>query len=111
MSTPTSRAAEIGEAAVGRWLAVEVVGDAASTRDLQRGALEKVIVVNPGGHVLLRGVDHAAGGGAVSYFGRLAGRVLTFADLPGAALLSLDGTRLMMTDPTGRVTAFVKQVD
>ena len=44
VSTPSSRAAAIGEAAVGRWLAVDILSDPASTRDLPRGALEKVLI-------------------------------------------------------------------
>lgn len=97
---------------VGRWIAVDVVGDAEATRDLRRGSLEKVLVVNPGGHVLLRGVDRARGRGAAeSFSGRLVGDRLRFDSLAGAASLTVEGTRLLLTDPTGRVTRFVRAAE
>ena len=97
---------------VGRWIAVDVVGDAEATRDLRRGTLEKTLVVNPGGHVLLRGVDRVRGRGAAeSFSGRLVGEALRFDRLPGAASLTVAGTRLLLTDPTGRVTRFVRAAE
>ena len=101
----------LARAAVGRWIAVDVVGDAAATRDLERGTLEKVLVVNPGGHVILRGTDRAQSADPVSFSGTLAGRVLTFADLPGAAILVLDGTRLILVDPSGQQTRFIRDAE
>lgn len=98
--------------AVGRWIAVEVRGDAEASEDLRRGRLEKVLVVNPGGHVILRGVDRVRGGGAASSFsGHLSGDAVTFADLPGVARLALDGRRLVMTDPAGRQTHFIRAAE
>ncbi len=96
---------------VGRWIAVDVLGDDAQTRDIRTGVLEKTLVVNPGGHVILRGVDRAPGGGTASYTGTLVGRVLTFADLPGAAILAHEGTRLILIDPSGRQTRFIRDAD
>ena len=98
----------VAEAAVGRWLAVEVRGDRDATRDLRRGTLAKVLVVNPGGHVILRGVD---GGAEAAFSGTLRGRIVTFRDLPGAALLSLEGTRLVFSDPSGRTTEYVRAAE
>ena len=97
---------------VGRWMAVDVVGDAEATRDLRRGTLEKTLVVNPGGHILLRGVDRVRGRGAgESFSGRLVGEALRFDGLPGAARLTAEGTRLLLRDPTGRVTRFVRAAE
>ncbi len=99
------------ETSVGRWIAVDVVGDDEQTRDIRTGVLEKTLVVNPGGHVILRGVDRAAGGGTASFSGTLVGRVLTFAELPGAAILAHEGTRLLLIDPSGRQTRFIRDAD
>jgi len=98
-----------GRSVVGRWLALDVVGDAEATRDLETGALVKTLVVNPGGHVILRGVDRARGRGAAAAFsGRLVGETVAFRDLPGTARLAFDGRRLVLTDPAGRRTTFVR---
>ena len=96
---------------VGRWIAVDVVGDAEASRDLAQGALEKILVVNPGGHVILRGVDHRRSADPVAFAGTLVGRVLTFAELPGAAILAREGTRLVLIDPSGRQTRFVRDAE
>lgn len=102
----------IARAAVGRWVAVEIVGDAEASHDLRRGTLEKVLLVEPDGRVVLRGTDRARGAaGAVSFSGRIQGRVVTFAGLPGAALLSLRGPRLVLSDPAGRSTQFVRAAE
>ena len=99
-----------GRSVVGRWLALDVVGDAEATRDLASGALVKTLVVNPGGHVILRGVDRARGHGAAAAFsGRLFGDAVAFRDLPGTARLAFDGRRLVLTDPAGRQTRFIRE--
>ena len=111
-TAPVTVAAVPTDAArIGRWIAVDVLGDEAQTRDIRTGVLEKTLVVNPGGHVILRGVDRAPGGGTASYSGTLVGRVLTFADLPGAAILAHEGTRLILIDPSGRQTRFIRDAD
>lgn len=110
-AAPVSAAVPIDTAKVGRWIAVDVLGDDAQTRDIRTGVLEKTLVVNPGGHVILRGVDRAPGGGTASYTGTLVGRVLTFAELPGAAILAHEGTRLILIDPSGRQTRFIRDAD
>jgi hypothetical protein len=98
-----------GQSVVGRWLALDVVGDAEATRDLASGALEKTLVVNPGGQVILRGVDRVRGrGAAASFSGRLFGETVAFRDLPGTARLAFDGRRLVLTDPAGRQTRFIR---
>ena len=98
-----------GRSIVGRWRAVEVVGDRAATRDLGRGTLTTVLAVNPTGHAILRGTDRREGGGAPAAFsGRIDGPRLRFRDLPGEAELSLVQGRLHLTDPRGRRTVFVR---
>lgn len=94
---------------VGRWLALSVRGDDAATADLTFGRLEKVLVVHPGGRVLLRGTDRVLGEGRSPQFsGRLHGRRLRFDDLPGTAMLHADGQRLRLTDPRGVETVFLR---
>ena len=94
---------------VGRWLALSVRGDDAATADLAFGRLEKVLVVHPGGRVLLRGTDHVLGEGRSPQFsGRLRGRRLRFDGLPGTATLRADGRRLVFTDPRGVETLFLR---
>ncbi len=113
VAAPAARATPVTADAppVGRWIAVDVLGDEAQTRDIRTGVLEKTLVVNPGGHVILRGVDRAPGGGTASYTGTLVGRVLTFAELPGAAILAREGTRLVLIDPSGWQTRFIRDAD
>jgi hypothetical protein len=106
-----ARTAPAADLPVGRWVAVDVVGDAEASRDLARGTLEKVLVVNPGGHVILRGVDRARSADPVSFTGTLVGRIVRFAELPGAATLVREGTRLVLTDPSGRRTRFVRDAE
>lgn len=94
---------------VGRWSAVEVVGDAAATADLRRGALTTTLVVNPTGHVILRGTDQQEGRGAPSAFsGRIEGDRIRLRGLPGEAEVALFGPRLHLVDPRGRRTVFVR---
>ena len=110
LGLPVATQAQGSPSLVGRWLALDVVGDAEASRDLQSGALEKVLVVNPGGHVILRGMDRVRGQGAASSFsGRLVGETVAFRDLPGTARLAFDGRRLVLTDPTGRQTRFIRE--
>lgn len=100
-----------GRSVVGRWLALEVEGDARATRDLTDETLVKVLVVNPGGHAILRGVDRRAGAAPEAFTGDIAGGSLVFDGLPGTARLELDGRRLVLTDPLGRRTRFLRLVD
>ena len=98
-----------GESVVGRWTAVEVAGDAAATADLARGTLTTVLVVNPTGHVILRGTDTRQGRGApASFSGEIAGRRVVFRDLPGTGELARYGAELHLVDPRGRRTVFVR---
>ncbi len=106
-----ARTTPAAESSIGRWIAVDVVGDDAQTRDIRVGVLEKMLVVNPGGHVILRGVDRAPGGGTASFSGMLVGRVLTLEGIPSAAILAHEGTRLLLTDPAGRQTRFIRAAD
>ncbi len=108
---PASRDVRVdGQSVVGRWRAVEVIGDAAATADLGRGSLTTTLVVNPTGHVILRGVDRRQGRGAPSAFsGRLDGRRLRLRDLDGEAEVGMFGSRLFLVDPRGRRTVFVRE--
>ena len=98
-----------GRSVVGRWEAVEVVGDAVATADIQRGALTTTLVVNPTGHVILRGTDRREGRGAPSAFsGRIEGARVHLRGLAGEAEVALLGLRLHLVDPRGRRTVFVR---
>ncbi|WP_412062176.1 hypothetical protein [Rubrivirga sp. IMCC45206] len=96
-----------GVSLVGRWTAVEVVGDPGATADLARGTLSTVLVINPTGHVILRGADRREGQGAPALFtGVLVEHVLRLNGLPGEAEVQLVGPRLHVVDPRGRRTVF-----
>ncbi|WP_412070129.1 hypothetical protein [Rubrivirga sp. IMCC43871] len=98
-----------GVSLVGRWTAVEVVGDGAATADLAEGTLSTVLVINPTGHVILRGADRRQGRGAPALFtGVLVEHVLRLNDLPGEAEVQVVGRRLHIVDPRGRRTVFVR---
>ena len=99
-----------GRSIVGRWHAVEVVGDADATADLRRGVLSTTLVVNPTGHVILRGPDRREGRGAPSAFsGRIEDDRLRLGDLPGEAEVAVVGRRLHLVDPRGRRTVFERE--
>lgn len=99
-----------GQSIVGRWTAIEVARDPGATADLQRGTLSMTLVVNPTGHVILRGTDRRESQGRPSAFsGRLAGNRLELAGLPGAARVEMFGWRLHLVDPRGRRTVFVRE--
>ena len=100
-----------GRSVVGRWLALEVEGDARASRDLADETLVKVLVVNPGGRAILRGVDRRVDAAPEVFLGSLADGDLAFDGLDGAARLELDGRRLVLTDPRGRRTRFLRLVD
>lgn len=98
-----------GVSVVGRWRAVEVADDPQATRDLRDGTLEIVLVVNPTGHAILRGADRRDGGGTpAAYSGRLDGDRLALRGLPGAAHVAVWGRHLVLDDPRGRRTVFVR---
>ena len=98
-----------GESVVGRWTAVEVSDDPAATADLARGTLTTVLVINPTGHVILRGTDTRQGRGApASFSGEVIGDRVVFRDLPGEGEVSRYGRELHLVDPRGRRTVFVR---
>ncbi|MGB3541459.1 hypothetical protein [Rubrivirga sp.] len=98
-----------GESVVGRWTAVEVPTDPGATADLARGTLTTVLVINPTGHVILRGTDTRQGRGAPAAFsGAMAGRRVVFRELPGTGELARYGRELHLVDPRGRRTVFVR---
>lgn len=99
-----------GRSVVGRWQAIEVVGDAAATADLRRGLLSTVLVVNPTGHAILRGEDRRGEAGRPTRFtGYVHGDRLRLPALAGEAELALYGRRLHLVDPRGRRTVFVRE--
>ena len=96
-----------GVSVVGRWQAVEVIGDREATFDLQDGRLSKVLVVNPTGRATLRGLDRDEGGSMPATFpGRIEGDRLRLLDLDGTARLALVGGRLHVNDPSGATTVY-----
>lgn len=98
-----------GESVVGRWTAVEVAGDARATADLERGTLTTILVVNPTGHLILRGTDRRQGRGAPAAFsGELVGNRVVFRNLPGEGELARYGAELHLVDPRGRRTVFLR---
>lgn len=98
-----------GQSVVGRWRAIEVARDPGATADLQRGTLTMTLVVNPTGHVILRGADRREGRGAPSAFsGRLTDTRLELTGLDGTAEVEMFGWRLHLVDPRGRRTVFVR---
>lgn len=99
-----------GVSVVGRWHAVEVAGDAAATADLARGTLTTVLVINPTGHVILRGTDARQGQGApASFSGYVVNGRLRFSGLDGEALLERHGRALHLVDPRGRRTVLARR--
>lgn len=109
VAAPASGQTAGGLPLVGRWLAVEVRGDAAATADLADGRLEKVLVVHPGGRAMLRGTDHAQDAGRPQQFtGRVDGSALRLDGLPGVARLRAEGRRLVMADPRGVETVYLR---
>ena len=99
-----------GTSAVGRWVAVEVLGDRTASGDLERSRLTKVLVINPTGRATLRGWDRRLNGGRPEAFiGRVYGNELRLDDLPGMARLQLQRQRLYLTDPGGTTTVYVWQ--
>lgn len=108
-ASPASAQSADGLPLVGRWLALEVRGDSAATADLARGRLEMILVVHPGGRALLRGRDHAQDAGRPAQFiGRVDGGSLRLDDLPGEARLRAEGRRLVVTDPRGTETVYLR---
>ena len=108
-AAPASAQAVDGLPLSGRWLAFEVLGDENATDDLARGRLEKVLVVHPGGRALLRGTDHAQDAGRPQqYIGHVADGALRLDDLPGEARLRAEGRRLVMVDPRGVETVYLR---
>ena len=104
-----------GRSVVGRWLALEVEGDRRATRDLETETLTKILVLNPGGRAILRGVDRRAGVAPEVFVGDVVqtrrGAALALDGLRGAAALDLRGRRLVLTDPRGQRTVFLRLVE
>ena len=97
-----------GTSILGAWHAVEVVGNATATRDLAEGVMEQTLIVRSNGRATLTGVDHRAGGDPVAFSGRVTGNRIQFAEMEGAGTLIMSGRRLLLRDPNGRSTVFVR---
>ena len=104
-----------GRSVVGRWLALEVEGDARASRDLADETLVKILTLNPGRRAILRGVDRRAGSAPEVFVGEVVPdgtrARLALDGLRGDARLELAGRRLVLTDPRGRRTVFLRLVD
>ena len=65
-------------------------------------------MIRPQGHAVLTGVDERASGEPQAFGGTAHGDRLAFAGLSGIARLSVQGRRLLLHDPRGRTTVFVR---
>ncbi len=108
-SRPTVRDVTIeGTSIVGTWFAVEVLEDAAATRDLEVGTMEMTLLVQPNGRSTLTGVDRREGSGRVSFTGIIEGHRISFDGMDGSGTLSMSGRRLILQDPRGRSTVYIQ---
>ena len=97
-----------GTSILGAWNAVEVVGNATATRDLAEGVMEQTLIVRSNGRATLTGVDRREGGEPVAFSGRVTGNRIQFSGMEGAGTLIMSGRRLLLRDPNGRSTVFVR---
>ncbi|HLA63050.1 MAG TPA: hypothetical protein VK610_01375 [Rhodothermales bacterium] len=97
-----------GLSLIGTWAAIEVVGDAEATNDLDRGQLTQTLLIRPRGNAVLTGVDRRASGEPVAFGGEVRGSVITFVGMSGTGRLSVEGRRLHLLDPRGRTTVFAR---
>ena len=97
-----------GVSILGAWHAVEVIGNAQATRDLEEGRMEQTLIVSSNGRAVLTGVDRREGEGPVAFNGRITGSRVQFAGMEGSGTLIMSGRRLVLSDPTGRRTVFVR---
>lgn len=101
-----------GISILGAWHALEVVGDETATRDLQDGTMKMSLLVHPNGRVALAGIDNREGSGRnVRFDGRIDGNQLELEGLDGNATLFMSGRRLILRDPRGRSTVYIRGVD
>ncbi|NNF58403.1 MAG: hypothetical protein HKN04_09185 [Rhodothermaceae bacterium] len=98
-----------GTSILGAWRAVEVIGRRQDTRALETGATELMLIVAPNGRATLTGKSSSQD--SFTRSGRITENYLTFAGIEGAALLLLNGPRLVVREPDGRSTAFVRASD
>ena len=97
-----------GVSLVGAWYAVERVGDVQATRDYEDGTLETTLLVEPNGRAVLTGIDRREGDGAVTFLGQITTNRLSFEGMDGAGTLFMNGRRLVLRDPSGRRTVFLR---
>lgn len=95
-----------GVSILGTWYAVEVLEDTDATRDLDAGAMEMTLLVQPNGRSTLTGFDRRQGSGLVSFTGIIEGNRISFDGMDGQGTLSLSGRRLILEDPRGRSTVY-----
>lgn len=111
-SAPISDVTIEGVSILGAWHALEVQGDAVATRDLQDGTMKMTLLVQPNGRATLAGIDNREGTGeAVRFDGQISGNRLALDGLPGAATLFMSGRRLVLRDPRGKSTVYIRGVD
>ena len=95
-----------GVSILGAWQAVEVIGNTRDTRALESGAAALTLIVAPNGRATLTGKSRSQD--SFTRSGRITDNYLTVAGIEGRALLLLNGPRLIVREPDGRSTAFVR---
>ncbi|NNF58402.1 MAG: hypothetical protein HKN04_09180 [Rhodothermaceae bacterium] len=100
-----------GVSILGAWYAVEVIGDSDMSEDLRAGTLEMTLIVGPNGRATLTGNDRREGSGPVTFSGRITDNRIVFEGMDGAGTLLMNGRRLVLRDPRGRSTAYIRTRD
>ena len=100
-----------GVSILGAWYAVEVIGDSDMSNDLRTGTLEMTLIVGPNGRATMTGTDRREGSGPVTFSGRITDNRILFDGMDGAGTLLMNGRRLVLRDPRGRSTAYIRTRD
>ncbi|MDX1438921.1 MAG: hypothetical protein R3284_03360 [Rubricoccaceae bacterium] len=100
-----------GVSVLGAWNALEIIGDEQATADLNSGIMKMTLLIQPNGRATLTGIDNREGTGNVRFNGRISGNQLALDGLEGSATLFMSGRRLILRDPRGRSTVYIRGVD
>ena len=95
-----------GISILGAWQAVEVIGSTRDTRALESGTAALMLIIAPNGRATLTGKSDREG--SFTRSGRITENYLALTGIEGRALLLLNGPRLVVREPDGRSTAFVR---